>query len=45
MLSIFLAILVHFMAPAYSSAGALGHAPVVPGHHAHAMDASGSPGG
>jgi hypothetical protein len=44
MLSIFLAILVHFLAPA---GGTLSHAaaqpPTAPGHHVHIFDATGSP--
>jgi hypothetical protein len=47
MLSIFLAVLVHFLAPA---GGALGHAAVQapvssPGHHFHNFDSVGTPGG
>jgi hypothetical protein len=46
MLSIFLALLVHFLAPAYSIGGAPGHAAVhLPGHQIHTMDSTGGPAG
>jgi len=49
MLSIFLALLVHFLAPAYSVGGVSGHAavqaPVASPGHMHTMDSVGTPGG